>query len=248
MTDLFQFKKQDERSGSYPEKTEGKAFSAPKKYFTARSILLFLAAVSGAVFLIAGYLSKESNQLDKLFGSCDRACFFSEDRGLVSGEYIESGSDSGVSAESENFVSQSENYKARKVAFGEVTAEIEDSQEQLEIKNIRSESFVSSPDGKVKLVISWQTNKSAKCEVEYSKINEGNAKKIIEADYGFNHGAVISGLELRNVYTYRVTAADKWNNKVNSGFYSVYSSGKAESVFDMISGEVNKIFGWVVKK
>lgn len=171
---------------------------------------------------------------------------FSEKGGIVRGEEI-------IKKEKEEgrvlgSISESENFRLKEISFGGVLlASASGENIPIEITDIKSEIF-STKDGKhAQILISWKTNKLAISEIEYSSDNK-NFKKLEEDFYGFNHSVVLTKLDLATTYFYRISAKDKWGNKIDSEKYGVYSGSKLVSVFDLIVKAVNETFGWAVKK
>jgi hypothetical protein len=143
----------------------------------------------------------------------------------------------------------SENFKVSDINIGGDIIILANAENQdLEIGNIKSESFISSKGDEVKLVVSWQTNKSAISELAYSKNSGQDPDVIKEESYGFSHSAVIPGLEQGTSYVYKINCSDHWANKKESDFFGIYTSSKPVSVFDLIANALGEVFGWAVKK
>lgn len=149
--------------------------------------------------------------------------------------------------ESEVGVSSSENFTMRDLGFGNDITLVRENNRSLEIGDIRSELLMSKNQKEYKFVISWKTNKMALSTVEYVKPG-GQAKAYVETGYGFNHSVVLAGLEPASTYTYQIKAKDQWDNELSSEKYSMYTSQRSLSVFEMISKEFTGIFGWAMKK
>ncbi|NTU67124.1 MAG: hypothetical protein HGB08_04355 [Candidatus Moranbacteria bacterium] len=146
-------------------------------------------------------------------------------------------------------ISGSENFEATQVNIGSNLILSDDgSNLQLSIYDIKSESFISADKGDSKILISWKTNKPAVSDLEYGKNGQKNLASMKEDSYGFIHSAVLSDLEQKNAYTYRITSKDRFGNSEESDYFGIYTAAKPVSVFDMISKSLNDIFGWAVKK
>jgi hypothetical protein len=151
----------------------------------------------------------------------------------------------------------SENYKASQVSVGGTIA-VADTEENspLEISNIKSESFINDKAGStqgastasVDLVISWTTNKLAISEIDYSKNNGQDPKAIKEDSFGFYHSVILTGIDQQTSYVYQIKGHDHWGNVVSSDFFGIFTASKPVSVFDLISKQINDIFGWAIKK
>lgn len=146
-------------------------------------------------------------------------------------------------------IAESENYKIKSLAFGGDTVSLADSEKTLplEIYDIKSESFIEKNNNEAKIVVSWKTNKLAISQVEYSRNGGKNPKVVREAGYGFNHSAVLSGLEQATAYVYSVKCRDRWGNEAVSGLYGAYTGSKIISVFELIGKAAGDIFGWTMK-
>ncbi len=143
----------------------------------------------------------------------------------------------------------SENYKINTINLGGSVAIISRQQNvSLEIKNIKSKSFINSKENKAYLVISWTTNKVAISQLEYSKNNGQDPQVIKENSYGFNHSIVISDLNPGTSYVYQIESTDQWGNSQISKYFGIYTASNPLSVFDLISNAMSEIFGWAIKK
>lgn len=174
--------------------------------------------------------------------------------GIVKGETT---SASDEAAKKAGIVLASESYKASSVSLGgEIILASEEENLPLEVTDVKSESFVvdsqdnsqgaAAPD--VKLVVSWKTNKLAKSTIEYSKNNGQDPKSIDEQSYGFNHSIILASIDPATSYVFQVKARDHWGTEVASDYYGLFTTSKPASVFDLISKQVNDIFGWAIKK
>lgn len=171
--------------------------------------------------------------------------------GIVAGETatadVEAQKKSGV-------VFASENFKAQNVSMGVgiVLASAEENA-PLEITDVKSESFITGKKNnansqeEVKLVVSWKTNKLAMSELNFSKNNGQDPKVLKENSFGFNHAVVLTQIDPRTSYVYQVKGKDHWGTEVSSDFYGLFTASKPVSVFDLISNQINEIFGWAIK-
>jgi len=148
----------------------------------------------------------------------------------------------------------SENFKASNVSMGVgIVLGSDEENTSLEISDIKSESFITgkknanSQEEEVKMVVSWKTNKSAMSELNFSK-NNGQDKKVLkEQSFGFNHAVVLAQIDPRTSYVYQIKSKDHWGSEVTSDFYGIFTASKPVSVFDLISNQINEIFGWAIK-
>lgn len=173
--------------------------------------------------------------------------------GIVEGDTTTSSEEA---AKKSGIILSSENFKASQVNLGGgiVLTDAEDNQ-PMEITDIKSESFVTSKNSssgnsteETKLVISWKTNKLAMSELDYSKNNGQDPKAIKEQSFGFNHAVVLTQIDPRTSYVYQIKGKDHWGNVVSSDYYGIFTSSKPVSVFDLITKQINEIFGWALKK
>ncbi len=190
--------------------------------------------------LINNKPNENSAELYKIYENVNESSFIDERLGAVKGE-----EDVRESWESQERIAHaSENYKIKQLRFGGDIIIVADEAKELEIKNLRSESFLNKKQDEAKLVITWTTTKPALSEIEYAKINGQNVKKLKEDGYGYYHGVLVTGLELDQAYIYKIKVKDKWGNIAESGNYSVYSGKKAVSIVELIARELEKMFGW----
>lgn len=216
--------------------------SSWKKSFISLASALTLVIIFLAVPVLNNEISRNS-ELEKTFKDIDSITFFNEDQGLVKGEETEA---AGISP-GEGAILASENFKIKQIRFGGFGAEasvLSDENITLEIENVRGETFLTKKQDESRLLISWTTNKLAISEIEYATNDGRNPRKIKEPGFGFNHGLVIPGLELGTAYIYRIKAKDRWGNVSQTGNYAVYSGAKAISVIELITKELEKMFGW----
>lgn len=165
---------------------------------------------------------------------------------------IENESSSGevMGEEDENGISTayaSENFRITQVSLGgQGIALGEENNNQLELTDVKSESFISGKKGTAKLIVSWKTNKPAMSSLTYAKNNGQNSKTVSEDSYGYIHSAVVADLDPRTSYVYTVKTKDRWGNNADSDFFGVYTASKPESVFDLIAGALAEVFGWAM--
>jgi hypothetical protein len=166
-----------------------------------------------------------------------------EEAGQVMGEEDASGNSQkiGSAQESENFVIDEVSFGAGVILAGS------DENKKLEMDNVRSESFLDTKKNEVKMLVSWNTNKPAKTEINYSKNNGTDIRKIEEDSFGYTHAAVISGLEPKTSYVYKIKGSDKWGNTGESDFFGTFTTSKPISVFELITKALDELFGWAFK-
>lgn len=143
----------------------------------------------------------------------------------------------------------SENFSISNIRFGSsiVLANENDELSEFELTEVKSNTVSSENRKDNKILITWRTNKLASSTVEYSKSGGIAEKTLNEAGFGFNHAIVLSGLDPGTRYLYSIKARDRWGNEVQSDNYAAYISKPIGSILDVISGEFNDIFSWLLK-
>jgi hypothetical protein len=142
----------------------------------------------------------------------------------------------------------SENYKISQVYFGGSVALLENDfdPDPVEISFNRAETFIAKDGNESKIVISWKTSSPAISEIEYSQSGGQNPSVIREKEYGINHNVTIGNLSPGNAYLYRIKVKDRWNNEDKTNYIGIYTDKKEESVFDLIAGAIEDVFGWAL--
>lgn len=168
-------------------------------------------------------------------------------------EYVFANDTSGIeSAENDNssgYAGESENYKIREISVGGglVVLAAETETLPIEVYDVKTETLFSRDQKETKLLVSWKTNKPARSDVKYAK-SGGDKKTLKENSYGFSHALVLNDLEQSARYSFNVEAVDRGGNKAVSNEFVVFTGTKVESVFEMISSEIDAMFGWALKK
>lgn len=182
----------------------------------------------------------------------DDSFLYLDDSGRIAGEEIVKAAtdESGAQIENDpNSIATSENFKLKEISFGGVLlASASGENLATEISDVTSEVFAAKDGKQAEILISWKTNKPVISEIEYSKSNTNNLKKLAEKDYGFNHSVVLTKLDLATTYVYQIKTRDRWGNEISSEKFGIYSGSKMVSVFDLIFKAVNETFSWAIKK
>lgn len=144
----------------------------------------------------------------------------------------------------------SENYKISQIYFGGSVALLDGDfdNDPIEISFNRAETFIAGDEDESKLAITWKTSKPAVSEIEYSKSGGQNPVVIREKEYGINHSVTIGNLDPGTAYLYRIKVKDRWNNEAKTNYIGIYTDKKKESVFDLIAGAIEDVFGWALKR
>ncbi len=225
-------------------------FKQTKERLWRKNVLRFsYSAIAGMIILFIGipavkYFGQEKKYSDEILTQLENYSVQGPE-GIVRGEEIVNeniGSENDAALESENF-------RIKQISIGGDMAVAAGADENAspEIQDVHGETYLTKKQDEAKLIVTWKTNKLALSEIEYSKNNGQNPKKMKEGNYGFNHAVLISGLELGTAYVYKIKIRDRWGNEVSTGYYAVYGGSKAVSVFELISQEFEKMFGWVVE-
>lgn len=182
----------------------------------------------------------------------DGSAGLSEGAAIANENSVPDGLSSAVAGEEDaknTYVASSENFQATQVSVGSNLLFMEDGGGvPLSIYDIKSDSFITSDKGESKIVITWKTSKPAISDLEYGKSGQSSLSDVKEDSYGYVHSAILSDLEQKNAYTYRIIGKDRYGNTQESDYFGIYTAAKPVSVFDMISDSLNEIFGWAVKR
>jgi hypothetical protein len=155
-----------------------------------------------------------------------------------------------IPVSSEGGVLSSENYKISQVYFGGSVALLDGDFDStpVEISFNRAETFIAGDKDESKLSITWKTSRPAVSEIEYSMSGGQNPAVIREKEYGLNHNVTIGNLDPGTAYLYRIKVRDRWNNEAKTNYIGIYTDKKKESVFDLIAGAIEDVFGWALPK
>lgn len=223
-----------------------------KRIFNAHLVRAILIAVVVLVFLIAGYSiyqrspqrsvsnSQPKKEVSIDIPKADYPIFITDTNGVSKA----------TEDQMNNAMAESENYQLKVVAIGgdAVAISRESETSQLGISDVRSELLTTKSGDEAKLIISWHTNKLAKSKISYAKDMDDNKKILTEDDFGFSHMLVLSKFEQDTRYTYSISAEDRWGNEVSSEIFGAYTGKKIVSIFDLISSEIDEMFGWAIRK
>lgn len=224
-----------------------KRLALRKKIIKTLVFALIFAAIAGAIFLIIKNNSAPAPAPKKILDVKlpeNKDHVFAND---VSG--VENGDESIEIDSSKGLMGKSENYQIKDIAIGggSVVLAAETEILPLGIYDVRSDTLFSRDQKETKLLISWKTNKLAKSEVQYAK--SGSDKKALkENSFGFSHALVLGKLDPATRYSFVIDAADRGGTRAKSDEFVVYTGSKIVSVFELISGEMDEIFGWAIKK
>lgn len=213
--------------------------------------VIFVVIFIGISFLVTNFIKtiiynyKSNNDKVGMLSDMEGDRIVNENANIVFGGEVKGESSQASGA----VVSSSENFKIKQLSFGaDIIVSNSGDEGDLEISDIRSESFMSNKKDESRLVISWKTNKMAISDVEYSKNSGKSPKTIKEESYGFTHSISLAGLEPSTPYAYKIKCTDRWGNETSSDYFGIYTASKPVSVFDLISRATNDTFGWTMGK
>lgn len=248
-----------EKEGVSEFKKSGKRGTKENKFSLIRMMFEFSLAtfISFLIFFLVSFVQyvrtqtyiSEKNLPENI---SDDSFLYLDDSGRIAGEEIVKAAtdESGSQIENDpNSIATSENFKLKEISFGGILlASASGENLATEISDVTSEVFASKDGKQAEILISWKTNKPVISEIEYSKSNTNNPKKLAEKEYGFNHSVVLTKLDLATTYVYQIKTRDRWGNEISSEKFGIYSGSKMVSVFDLIFKAVNETFSWAIKK
>jgi hypothetical protein len=162
---------------------------------------------------------------------------------------LDSGTVRGESSAQNETVYRSENFSAHQITFGgDTIVSQNEEQRDLSVYEVKSELLTTKSKEEIKLAVTWKTNRTTRCEIEYQKSGEKNGKKIGEEKFGYSHQAIIGKLNPSTAYTFTIRARDKWGNEKLSERFAFYTGAPNISIIDMLTGAVKDTFGWAVGK
>lgn len=214
------------------------------KYF---GIILVVVAVIVCIILI--YFRSQNNQTTQNNTQKNIAVEIPVDKEAVFiNNNVLTGAEVGAADSKEGFIGTSEKYRLRDVAIGGgatvLAAQVENT--ALKISNVRTETLMSKDGKTIKLLVSWESNKPARSEIKYQQ-GAGAEKSLKENGFGFTHALVLTKLDQATRYTLNVQITDRQGNKDVSEKLAVFTGSKPVSIFDLISLQMNDIFGWALK-
>lgn len=211
---------------------------------------ILLIVVLFVVSMVLIYIRKGNDQQKQIEVKKENAIDIPQDKeGVFINDNIVAESET-VSAQdsTKGFIGTSEKYRLRDVAIGGgatvLAAEIESI--PVKISNVRTETLMSKDGKNIKLLVSWESNKPAKSEIRYQQ-GAGAEKILEEYGFGFTHALVLNKLDQATRYTLNVEITDRQGNKDISEKLAVFTGSKPVSIFELISIQMNDIFGWAVK-
>lgn len=144
----------------------------------------------------------------------------------------------------------SENFRVGQIVLGGDVGVLVQGDEfsELGISDIRGETLGSKEQNEGRALITWKTTKPALSTVKYNKNAGGSETTFSEDGYGLTHSAVLDRLDLASTYLYTISVRDRYGNERSSDSYAIYTGSKVVSLFELITGALQDVFGWAVKK
>lgn len=105
-------------------------------------------------------------------------------------------------------------------------------------------------EDKAQAAISYSTDESAKCLIEYAEgISGDNYSNKTPSDEAMSntHLTIITDLSPQTPYHFRIICSDKGNNQTTSSSQTIISGEVTQSVFSLILKTLNNLFGWLGK-
>jgi len=121
------------------------------------------------------------------------------------------------------------------------------------ISQIKTDSsIIPGAKDRIQVIISWVTNELATSQVFYrsgfgSEGAEFEQSTTIDTNYTKKHIVVVTNFEPGSVYQFVVESKDSSGNVGRSKTLTVLTPQKEESVFQVIMGNFEDLFGWVGK-
>ena len=113
-----------------------------------------------------------------------------------------------------------------------------------EVDRIRTESALSQ-NGKVQVIMMWNTQELATSELVYKEGRSGEEKTIqITQNPTNNHIAVLTTFEPGTIYSYQVTTKDLSGNTYTTDEYLMLTPQQQENVIELIIKNFKDIFSW----
>lgn len=239
-------KKQEESRLAMINKRYEKRVALKNKFKKIALIFVVVASIGAAIFLLfSNYKNKTQNAVVKkasvIIPENTDHVFVNDTQGVLLPEEAVD--------ETRGLVGRSENFQVKDLVFGGETMVVAGESENLPIKisDVRSEALMSKDGKEVKMLVSWKTNKLAKSSVRYRKDTLNLETVLKEGGYGFSHALILAKLEPSTRFLFTVEASDRQGKSESSETFAIFTGSKPVSVFDLISGEINKMFGWAIK-
>jgi hypothetical protein len=229
-----------------------KKIARRKKFLkTAALGIAFVILIGGVIFVIfSSVINKKSNNSAPVGKTVNIP--LPENKDHVFANDVSGVIDENASTEiddSKGLIGKSENYKIKDISIGGGTVVLAAETDILPITvfDVKTETLFSRDQKETKLLISWKTNKLARSDVKYAKT--GSDQKVLkENSFGFSHALVLGKLDQATRYSFVVEVTDRAGNTAKSDEFVAYTGTKAVSVFELISSELDNMFGWAIKK
>ncbi len=122
----------------------------------------------------------------------------------------------------------------------------------LEVTDIQTNAaLLPGKDNRVQAVVTWNTNVSATSAVSFQKgiavDGTGALVQVVPplSSYTRKHVVLLPNLDPGTVYSFRVESRDSEGGSVTSRMYTILTPRQEESVFDIITRQIESLFGWL---
>ncbi len=122
----------------------------------------------------------------------------------------------------------------------------------LEVTDIQTNAaLLPGKDNRVQAVVTWNTNISATSAVSFQKgISAEGTGSLLQVlpplvSYTRKHVVLLPNLDPGTVYSFRVESRDAEGGTVTSRMYTILTPRQEESVFDIITHQIESLFGWL---
>jgi hypothetical protein len=119
------------------------------------------------------------------------------------------------------------------------------------ISRVGNESTLyPSEDNKIQTLISWETNKPAKCALSYTSGGSTKNEKELrtlpeETGMLMKHVQVVTEFSPATAYRFFVACKDRNNNSAQSEDFVLFTPQREKSIVDIIMENFQGTFGWV---
>lgn len=120
-------------------------------------------------------------------------------------------------------------------------------QKELAISDVRSEIFTDKNKKDKKILLTWNTNKSAKSVIEYGKAGATGNQTYEETGYSLEHSVLLGPLDSLTTYDYVITMRDRGGATSSTDKFAVYTGAPQVSFLDLLTKAFKGVFGWAVK-
>jgi hypothetical protein len=121
-----------------------------------------------------------------------------------------------------------------------------------QLAEIQTDASLSpGKETRIQVIVSWKTDKRGTSKVRYQKGVSTDAGAALAEETPTDeskttkHAVILANLEPGTVYSFQVESADDQNHVTTSKIFTILTPKKQESVFQVITSEFGKAFGWL---